>query len=218
VHRAARPFAGANGIPNPMRRNGSAIACHAFASGHERCSMTTGENIHPRKERVMNGLPLHPAVVHLPIGLAVALPLLAAGLAWAILTRRLPHGVWLVIVGVQVAMLAAGFVALNTGERDEERVEKYVAETHIEAHEASAQQFMVVLGASLLVSILALAFRRGNAARTMIAAAAALTIVVTGMALRVGHAGGQLVYVHGAAQAHVTAPQAAEVEAEADDD
>lgn len=166
----------------------------------------------------MNGLPLHPAVVHLPIGLAVALPLLAAGLAWAILTRRLPHGVWLLIVGVQAAMLAAGFVAMNTGERDEERVEQYVAETHIESHEAAAKQFMVVLGASLLLSLAAWALRRGQAARTLVAAAAVLTIVVTGMALRVGHAGGQLVYVHGAAQAHVTAPQAADVEAEADDD
>ena len=165
----------------------------------------------------MNGLPLHPAVVHLPIGLALALPLLAAALAWAILTRRLPHGVWLVIVGVQAAMLAAGFVAMNTGERDEERVEKYVAETHIEAHETAAKQFMVVLGGSLLLSLLAWGLRRGHAARTLIAAAAALTIVVTGMALRVGHAGGQLVYVHGAAQAHVDAPRAAEVAPEADD-
>jgi len=46
----------------------------------------------------MDALPLHPAVVHLPLGLAVLMPLLAAGFAWAAWTGR---------VGVNVRVFLA---------------------------------------------------------------------------------------------------------------
>lgn len=46
----------------------------------------------------MNPMPLHPALVHVPLGLAVLLPLLTAGVAWAVWTGRLPIRAWLAVV------------------------------------------------------------------------------------------------------------------------
>ena len=37
----------------------------------------------------MNSVPLHPAIVHIPLGLAMLMPVFAAGFAWAIWTRKL---------------------------------------------------------------------------------------------------------------------------------
>src|SRR5215475_13496072 len=48
------------------------------------------------EENAMNTLPLHPAVVHVPLGLALIMPFLLAALVWAIVTGRLPARVWLV--------------------------------------------------------------------------------------------------------------------------
>ena len=55
--------------------------------------------------------PLHPAVVHLPIALAVLVPLLAAGGLLAIRSGFLPARAWLAVALVQA--LLAGSAALR---------------------------------------------------------------------------------------------------------
>jgi hypothetical protein len=156
----------------------------------------------------MTSLPLHPAIVHLPLGLAFVLPALAAGFAWALLSGRVHARAWVVIVALQAVLLGAGLVAMNTGERDEDRVERVAPEAAIERHEEYAEQFVWAAGATLILAALVLVFRKPPLMQALSAAAVAGTIVVAAAAVRVGHAGGQLVYVHNAAAAYSSGTQA----------
>ena len=150
----------------------------------------------------MTSLPLHPAIVHLPLGLAFIMPGLAIGFAWALWTSRVRARSWVAIVALQAVLLGAGLVAMNTGEREEDRVEAVVPDAALEHHEALAEQFVWATGATLVVAALVLVLRRPAAARALAAATVAGTIVVTASAIRVGHAGGQLVYKHNAGAAY----------------
>jgi len=142
----------------------------------------------------MNTLPLHPAVVHLPLGLAAVMPLLAAGLAVAIWRGFLPRKVWSVVVVFQAVLFAGAVVALRTGEAEEERVEKRIAERTIERHEEMAEQFVWGAGVTLALSAAGMVLGTGHAPAALMAAATLATIITGGLGLRVGHAGGQLVH------------------------
>lgn len=161
----------------------------------------------------MNSLPLHPAVVHLPLGLAMLMPLLAAGFAWALWTGRIQRRAWLAVVALQALLLGSGFVAMNTGGSEEERVEAVVRESAIERHEERAEQFMWAAGATLALTTLVVVLPVPAAITPIAAAVVVATLAVGGMALRVGHAGGELVYVHGAASAYTSAARAGDATA-----
>ncbi|MFO0696171.1 MAG: DUF2231 domain-containing protein [Polyangiales bacterium] len=152
----------------------------------------------------MDSLPLHPAIVHLPVALAVLVPLVAGGALVAALrgasTRRTFAGVAL----AQALLLGSGFAAKATGEREEETVERVVPESALEAHEEAADVFLVGAGVTLLL-FLAAAAAPEKAARALAGAGLVGSLVVLGLGYRVGEAGGELVYRHGAASAYVTA-------------
>lgn len=150
-------------------------------------------------------LPLHPMVVHLPLALAFLIPA-AAGIALlASWKRRGGRAPWVVALGLQALLLVSGFVALQTGETDEHRVEKVTGEQPVEAHEEAAESFVaasaVVVGA-MIVALLLLG-RPGGAGVGL--AATLGTLLVLGLGVKTGHAGGELVYRHGAAAAFDTA-------------
>ena len=144
---------------------------------------------------------LHPKVVHLPIALAVLMPLVAAGLAVAWHRAWLNRRSWVIAVLFQLALVVSSFAAMQTGEIDEERVERVVPEAAIEAHEEAAEVFTWSAAAVLLLMVLPLVIRNESAARRVAAAAAVSTLVLFGLGYRVGEAGGALVYEHHAAQA-----------------
>lgn len=158
----------------------------------------------------MSSLPLHPAIVHLPLGLAFVIPLLAAGLAWALLTGRVRSRAWAAIVVLQALLLAGGFAAMKTGEREEDRVERVVPAAALEQHEEYAERFLWATGITLGLTALVLVVRRPSAVRALAIAAVGGTLVVAGTALLVGKAGGTLVYVHNAGAAYAAPPAAAE--------
>jgi uncharacterized membrane protein len=175
----------------------------------------------------VTSLPLHPAIVHLPLGLAFVIPALAVGFAWALWRGRIRQRAWIAIIALQAVLLTAGLAAMNTGEREEDRVERIVPEAAIEQHEEYAEQFVWATGLTLLPAVLVLAFRKPAMARAMAALTVAGSFVVAAAAVRVGHAGGQLVYVHNAGAAYAVAgqqvtrdaaPTAAEGRQHADDD
>jgi uncharacterized membrane protein len=151
--------------------------------------------------------PLHPAVVHLPIALALLVPLVALAALIAARAGWQPSRAWAFVVLLQACLVGSAFVAIETGENEEERVERVVAERHIEAHEERAERLLWGAGIALLVSAGGLASGRfGSLARPL---GFALSLGVLALAVDVGHTGGELVYEHGAAGAYtndVTAP------------
>lgn len=153
----------------------------------------------------MTSLPLHPAIVHLPLGLAFVIPALAIGFTWALWTGRVRIRAWIVIVALQSVLLGSALVAMNTGEREEDRVEAVVPKAALHQHEEYAEQFAWASGLTLLAAASVLILRRQTAARSLALVTVAGTIIVAASGLRVGHAGGQLVYVHNAGSAY-TAP------------
>ena len=150
----------------------------------------------------MGSMPLHPAVVHLPLAIAILMPLVASGFAWALWTGRVRPRAWLAVVALQALLLGSGLVATRTGEAEEERVENVIQESALHRHEALADQFVWSGGFTLVLAGLVLVVRRPAAVRALASGVVASTLVVAALGLRVGHAGGELVYVHGAASAY----------------
>jgi uncharacterized membrane protein len=154
------------------------------------------------KEVVMEQLLFHPKTVHLPVALAILMPLVSGGALAAWWTGYLPRRAWAIAVLLQALLLGSGIVALQTGEREEDRVERVVAERLIEAHEEAAEAFVWSAGAVLLLHLAGAFVRREGAARAAAATAVAGTLVVLFLGYRTGEAGGRLVYEHGAARAY----------------
>lgn len=147
----------------------------------------------------MTAIPLHPALVHLPLGLAFVLPALAVGFTWALWSGRIRPRAWAAIIVLHGILLGAGLVALKTGQNEGERVDSVVPAAAIETHEEYAEQFLWVVGISLAIASVVLVVRRPTAIQALSAVTVLGTFLIAGAALRVGHAGGKLVYVHNAA-------------------
>lgn len=150
--------------------------------------------------------PLHPALVHVPLGLAFVLPWLMTGMAVAIDRGLLPRRAWAVIALIQLLMVAGGTAALLSGLREEHAVDGFVSSRLVQRHEERAVSFLV--GAAMLLalttSVLAVPPSR---VRAVAALAAAGSLAVAGLGLWTGRAGGELVYRHGAAAAYRAAPE-----------
>lgn len=145
-------------------------------------------------------IPLHPKLVHLPIALAILVPLLTSGLLLAWWRGWLPKRAWIVAVAAQALLVASAWLAMRTGEADEERVERVVPEQALEAHEEAAEAFL--LGGALVLAIaLAPLFLGRRASMAAMATTVAGALAVLALGYRVGAAGGELVYRHGAAAA-----------------
>lgn len=144
--------------------------------------------------------PLHPAVVHLPVAIAVLVPIFAIGALFFIRRGTRPRTAWGITVSLLAALLLSGWVALQTGEQQEERVEDVVAERSIHTHEEAAEVFLLTTGLVLAASLAGFASGRlGQAGRW---ATTAGTVAILGAGWNVGHTGGMLVYRDGAASAY----------------
>jgi len=150
--------------------------------------------------------PLHPAIVHLPIALAILIPGLAL-LGLGLISRGyLPVSAWGFVVLLQVLLLGSGWVALETGEDQEARIEPIVAESHVEDHEEAAERFLLIAGLGLLALGAGLLPERGGTAARVVGVLASFAVFAAGVS--VGHSGGELVYKHGAANAYIDASAA----------
>lgn len=160
----------------------------------------------------MSGIPLHPLVVHFPIVLVTLLPISIAIALWIIRKSTTPRRVWSVPVALAASLVLSAWVATQTGESQEDRVERVVARGALHGHEEAAERFLVLSGVLVLVTAAGLV--RGNTGRAarLVSAAGALGLVVAGV--QVGHSGGTLVYREGAASAYAGPSKAV---AESDD-
>jgi hypothetical protein len=146
----------------------------------------------------VDGVPLHPALVHVPLGLAFIIPFLALAdvIAWwkGWATRR----AWAVIVVLQLVLLGAGLYVKQTGEHESRVVRRILPRGTVHPHSEAADYFVWGAGVTLAIAGLGLALkdRRAQWAAT---AATVATFVVAGIGVRLGHLGGVLVYQKGAA-------------------
>ena len=148
--------------------------------------------------------PLHPAVVHFPIALAALIPLFAALTLLAIRMGRTSPHTWAVVVLMQALLVGSAWLAHETGHDQEERVEKIVKESLIEAHEEAADRVLWFAVAGLAAAAIGLA--GGKAGAWGRAGALAISLATLAAAVQTGHLGGELVYRHGAANAYVEKP------------
>ncbi len=141
--------------------------------------------------------PLHPAVVHLPMALAVLVPLFAVVALVAVQRGARPLRSWGVAAAMFALLAVSSWVSIETGEDQEDRVESIVPDAVLDTHEDAAEQFLWLAVAVFGVATVGvLQGRIGNTARVL-ATVGSLGLLVAGY--RVGHSGGELVYTYGAA-------------------
>ena len=145
--------------------------------------------------------PLHPKIVHLPLGIAMVLPLVFLVLTIAVDRQWLPPRAWWLGVGLAALTSVGAFAAAQLGDADAERVEKVLDKRFIDEHDTAAGQFQFALGVTLAIAVLGGIVRDPGARRAAHATTAALSIAALGLAIRTGHLGGNLVYKHGAGAA-----------------
>jgi len=147
--------------------------------------------------------PLHPAIVHFPIVFMILLPLAAAGALWAIRRGNSPRSAWAIPCGLAIALTLSAWLAVETGETQEERVEDAVSESALHPHEEAAERFLLLSGVLLLVSGAGLLGGRAGRAARLTTVVGAVGLAAVGA--QVGHTGGKLVYGYGAASAYTQA-------------
>jgi len=144
--------------------------------------------------------PLHPMIVHFPVVLSVLLPFAAFGALYAIKGGARPMRAWGVALAMSAALTLSAWVAVETGEDQEERVEDVVGESRLDAHAQAGQTLLYTsVGVLALLAVGLMPGDRGRLARTV---GAVGTLAMGVMAYRVGHSGGEMVYQYNAASAY----------------
>ena len=161
-----------------------------------------------REDAEMDQLLFHPRVVHLPIALAVLMPLIAGGVVFAYRRAWLDRRVWVLVCLLQAVLVGSGLMALRTGESEEERVEQIVPERHVESHEEAAERFFWASVVVLALMAVPLVLPEGDLSNALLIFACVGSAIVLGFGYRAGEAGGRLVYEHGAADAYTKSANA----------
>lgn len=165
---------------------------------------------------MLNNLPLHALIVHMPIALTILVPLFAV-LALFLGKRIMkPHVAWALPVGMLALLLASGVAADKTGEQQEDRVEQVVPKSAIHEHEEAAELFLLVTAGVLVLA--AGGLMSNSLGKTMRVVGTAGTLAVLAAGWNVGHSGGKLVYQHNAGAAYSTAAGAGATPAAPADD
>jgi uncharacterized membrane protein len=161
--------------------------------------------------------PIHPSIVHFPIVFSVLLPLMALG-AFLAARRGTPiRTVWLGVVGGAALLAGSSWLAVETGEQQEERVEDVISEAPLDTHQDRATFFLYLAAGTLVLSGAGLARGKVGRAGRVAGTVAALALLPAGYL--VGHSGGELVYKYGAAQAYTSgAPASTESRRSGDGD
>ena len=155
----------------------------------------------------MDQLPLHNALVHLPLGLAIGSAALAFALAAGVWRGWFPPRTLALLALAQALILAGGALAFRTGKDAAAQSEN---EARVEQHEERAEVFLWVSALSLALTGGALALRTPRASRLGAAAAAAGALATAAAGVWVGKAGGAI--------AHGDTASAAGLHAADDDD
>ena len=148
-------------------------------------------------------VPVHPLIVHIPIVISFILPVLIIVFALMIKKNKMSANSWLVIIGLQLTVVAGGYISLETGETEEHNVKHVVSKKLIHEHEEAAEVFVGVSVLALVLSIGSL-FLRKEIAFPVKLTVSFIALVAGYLAFQTGELGGELVYKHGAANAYIT--------------
>lgn len=143
-------------------------------------------------------MPLHPALVHLPLGLAFALPLLAS-LAWARsrgegARDRLVDGAWFFLAFVLVVTALA---SSSTGESLGESMAQGASPAFVAAmhdHDQRAHLFVFASIANLIAVGTVFASRSARTQKMARVLALLFAFALPAFGVYVGHGGGRLVH------------------------
>lgn len=145
---------------------------------------------------------LHPAIVHLPLGIAIVLPVLALLGLWLHYKRRDESAVfarfWVALMVCLIAASVGAYLAHETGEAGEHAIGKSLPEGTIELHEKYSKIFSALLYAATVVGALVF-FLRGKLKGYAVLIVTALCSAALFAGILTGNAGGDLVYKHKAA-------------------
>jgi hypothetical protein len=108
---------------------------------------------------------------------------------------------WLIIVGLHLFTVGAGYLALETGENEEDTVAKIVDKDLIGEHEKYAEIFVGVTVVATAISIVAF-FLQTNIQFYAQLANVIILVVAAFFAYETGEHGGDLVYKYGATRAY----------------
>jgi uncharacterized membrane protein len=147
-------------------------------------------------------VPLHPMLVHLPLALTFVLPFLIVIFAFLIKMNKMTPKGWLIIIGLQLTVVLTGYISLETGKNEEQAVSKVLDRKLIHAHEEAAKIFVgsTVLALVLSIGVYFISKEYCLPVRMIIAL---VTLTSCFLAYRTALQGGELVYVHGAANAYI---------------
>lgn len=151
--------------------------------------------------------PFHPVIVHIPLVISLIMPILVLIFAVMIKLNKLSPRGWLVIIGFQLMTTISGYVALESGEIEEDIVEKIVDKKYINEHENAAE---IYVGSTVLVLVFCIAvfFISEKLQLKMQILIALLAIASSALGYRAGKYGGELVYKYGAASAYLNSDRA----------
>jgi len=150
----------------------------------------------------MENIFFHPKMVHLPMALAVVVPLVAIVVLAAWSRGAFPKSTFAIVVLLQALLVVGAISSMRSGEAEEERVEDIVGESLIEAHEDAAKAFTGASVAVFLVMAAALLLKSERLSKGLAVLSCIGTLAVLGLGIRAGQRGGELVYKHGAASAY----------------
>ncbi len=154
--------------------------------------------------------PLHPSVVHFPIVFMYLLPLIALWALWAIGRGSPARRAWALPVAMAALLATGAWVAYQTGEAEEDRVEEVVGHDPIHEHEEAGKQFRLFATAVFGIALLGLLRGGAGTAARWLTVLGAIAVAVSGT--WTAHLGGELVYRHGAASAYTEDAPPAEPE------
>lgn len=146
-------------------------------------------------------IPFHPIAAHFPIALTVIMPFLVLIFALMIKTGKMSSMAWLVIIGLQLFTTVSGYVALESGENEEDTVSRIVDKAIIHEHEEAAEIFVGVTVVTLVLSIATFFLKKEI--QYLVQLAIVLLGLVNGyLAFRTGEQGGKIVYKYKAPNAY----------------
>ncbi len=140
----------------------------------------------------MFDLPLHPIAVHFPIAIGMLMPLLILIVIFGHKKWNWPRQIWNILVVLQFVCVVSSFVAVNLGEKDEDRIKSSVSSEMLEEHEELGEKVPWTSGILFLVMLVPLFAQRKQKVFMAFSLACSLGLCVH--LIVTGHTGGKLVY------------------------